>query len=130
MTNKNNYEILRGSLYALLKMDYKIELYNYNENSIKLSFYHLNSVYNAFVTSVNMNGWSDSFIDYQYATKNKKATSYARRAISAVIAIYEKEKNFDNITKEFSFYGQRANAVFNAKYDLKTALHSVNVNGV
>ena len=127
MTNKNNYEVLRGSLYGLLKMDYKIELYNYNENSIKLSFYHLNSVYNAFVTSVNMHGWSDSFIDYQYATKNKKATIYARRAINAVIAIYEKEKNFDNIIKEFDFYGERADAVFNAKYNLKTALHSVNL---
>ena len=71
--------------------------------------------------------WTAGASLFWLSIRNKKATIYARRAINAVIAIYEKEKNFDNIIKEFVFYGERADAVFNAKYNLKTALHSVNL---
>ena len=77
---RNSRETLKNSLYQLLKMDYGFELYNYNENVIRFSFYHLNSVHNAFCTSVYFRDkWSDPQIYIQYATHNARAEKHAKQ---------------------------------------------------
>ena len=106
-------------------MDYGFELYNYNDNVIRFSFYHLNSVYNAFCTSIYFRDqWTDPEINLQYAAGNKTAEKHAKQIVKSIITLYKLQKNFDIALSEIEFYSKRAKAVFDAKYSIKTALHS------
>ena len=122
---KNSRETLKNSLYQLLKMDYGFELYNYSDAVIKFSFYHLNSVYNAFCTSIYFQDqWSDASISWQYAAQNKDAKKHAKKIVNSIITLYKLQKNFDIALSEIDFYKKRAQAVFDAKYSLTTTLHT------
>lgn len=122
---KNSRETLKNSLYQLLKMDYGFELYNYNDNMIRFSFYHLNSVYNAFCTSVYFRDkWTEPEINLQYAAGNKNVEKHAKQIVNSIINLYKLQKNFDLALSEIEFYKKRADAVFNAKYSIETILHT------
>lgn len=106
-------------------MDYGFELYNYNNNVIRFSFYHLNSVYNAFCVSVfYRDKWTDPNIELQYADGNKKAEKHAKQIVNSIINLYKLQKNFDLVLSEIEYYKKRADAVFNAKYSIETTLHT------
>ena len=122
---KNSRETLKNSLYQLLKMDYGFELYNYSDTVIKFSFYHLNSVYNAFCTSIYFQDqWSEPSVNWQYAAKNKDVEKHAKKIVNSIITLYKLQKNFDIALSEIDFYKKRAQAVFDAKYSLTTTLHT------
>lgn len=125
MKNNNNYQELKKTLYQLVKMDYGFGIYNDEENIIRFSFYHLDSVYNAFCTSVKVNNddnFSTPSVEWQYATPNKKAEKYACKVVSAIIAL--KAKKRDEYNDEVEYYKNLSEMVYNAKYATKVWLHT------
>lgn len=121
---KNSIETLKNSLYQLVKMDYGFELYNDEDNIIRFSFYHLNSVYNAFCTAYkNNNRWYNSGISWQYATVNKKAALHAEKIVTACIALRQLNKK-DLYNSEIEYYKNLSSVIYKAKYSNEVWLHT------
>lgn len=121
----SDIQCMRNELHALLKMDYGIEIYNMNENIIRLSFFHLNSFYNAFCTTlISENGCNPSF-NWQYARINKAVEKRVLRLINAVYSLQARHKT-ELIENEFAYYKTLSDQVFNAKYTTAVMLHTVN----
>ena len=123
MTNQQ----FKNCLYQLVKSDYGFELYNHNENIICFSFYHLNSLYNAFCTAVfSNNKWCVPYVDWQYATENKRIANYTKKIVAFMIEYHKNHGNIEWCINEIEYYSKLANNVFHAKYDTEIVLHTMN----
>lgn len=126
---KNAQTELRSALLQLLRMDYGVELYNWNENILRVSFYRLSSVYNGFCTTFTFRGdWTEPEVNWQYSAPNKKAEKLVKRATSAALQIFKKRGSWDQVEQEFDYYKPLFNAVFKAKYSIPVELHTEGVN--
>ena len=118
------FETLKRELFQLVKMDYGFEIYNMNQNSIRFSFYHLGSVYNAFCSSFYFAGkWSEPGINWQYARENKKAAKHAAAIVECLILM---QGTADDLAeKEVSYYKTLSSKIFEAKYSIAVELHTI-----
>ncbi len=109
----------------LVKNDYGFEVYNANRNLFRFSFYHLNSTYNAFCSSVYFNNkWSESTVNWQYAAENKKIEKIVKKIVDFAVEYYQKYGNFDLVEKEIEYYEKLSDMVFEAKYSINTMFHT------
>lgn len=123
MTNQQ----FKNCLYQLVKNDYGFEMYNHNDNIIRFSFYHLNSTYNAFCTTVFFNNkWCAPSVNWQYATENKRIANYTEKIVAFMAGYQEKHGNIEWCLNEIEYYSKLANNVFHAKYDIGIVLHTMN----
>lgn len=115
----------KRALALLVKNDYGFEVFNTNKHLFRFSFYHLNSTYNAFCTSVYYgNKWSESTVEWQYATKNKKIEKIVKKVVDFAVEYYQKYGNFDLVEQEIEYYKKLSDMVFEAKYSLNTMFHT------
>lgn len=123
-----NKKDFKNCLYQMVKNDYGFEIYNNDENIIRFSFYHLNSVYNAFCTSVAINGeFGSPSINWQYAKENKRIAKYAEKIVAFMVEYKQKYGNIEWCEKEIEYYSQLSNAIYKAKYSTKIFLHTENL---
>lgn len=120
---KSNEEFKRKML-ALLKSDYGIELWNVGGGFVRVSFYHLGSVYNALCSGFV--GDDEPSVNWQYARPNKKAEKLVKWITQYIITYYSQNNNIDYIESEFDYFKKLSGAVFDAKYSTETALHVMN----
>lgn len=121
MTNQQ----FKNCLYQLVKNDYGFELYNHNDNIIRFSFYHLNSIYNAFCTAVFFNGkWCAPSVNWQHAAENKRIANYVEKIVAFMAEYQKKYGNIEWCINEIEYYSKLADSVFHAKYDVKIMLHT------
>ena len=126
---KNAQTELRSALLQLLRMDYGVELYNWDEKILRVSFYRLSSVYNGFCTTFTFSGdWTEPEVNWQYSTPNKRAEKLVKRATSAALQMFKKRGSWDLVEQEFDYYKPLFNAVFEAKYSIPVELHTEGVN--
>lgn len=121
---KSDINNIKQYLHTLLKMDYTVGIYNYNNNVITLSFNHLNSVYNALASAIIDK--KQIIIDYQYSAKNKKVEKIIYKILNYCIDNYKSYSDIQALENEIIFYKNLAQAVYNSKYSLNTILHTIN----
>lgn len=121
---KSDINNIKQYLHTLLKMDYTVGIYNYNNNVITLSFNHLNSVYNALASAIIDK--KQIIIDYQYSVKNKKVEKIIYKILNYCINNYKSELDIQTLEKEILYYKNLAQAVYNSKYSLNIVLHTIN----
>lgn len=125
MKNSSAKIELRTALLQLLRMDYGVELYNWNENICRLSFYKLSSVYNAFCEShVFDDNWTAPAVSWQYATRNNRAERLAVRAVNAAVQLYRKTGSWDAVETEFKYFEPLSKSVYDAKYSIQRDLYA------
>ena len=119
----DNIVKLRNILQQITNNDYGIEIYSYTENSIVLSFYHLNNVYNA-LCYINIKDDKYNYIDWQYAPKNKKIENLIIRLGNTIKALQFSNNNFDFLINEFAHFKELANNIYNSKYSIELDLYN------
>lgn len=113
----------KQKMLTLLKSDYGVELYDYNENFVRISFYHLGSVYNAFCSAFYDD---ETSVNWQYAAHNKKVESAVKWITAFCVKCFHDGKHVDFVKSEFEYFKERSAAVFAAKYSIETDLHVFN----
>lgn len=111
-------QTLKKALYNILKNDFALDFYNGNDFSTAFSFYHLDEVYNGFLTIYNDGTFS---INWQYHPYTKKLEKLLADFANAC-----KGLKIDYIKAEADFYHEQSKKVFEAKYNFPTTLHTIN----
>lgn len=103
-------EILKEKLRTLLRLDYSVEIYNYNPYSIRLSYSHLNSIYNGMAV-ITTDGYY--FLDRQYASRNVVAEKLVKSI--AELCVREISKIETNIIPLIDEHNRNAKLVAKGK---------------
>ncbi len=123
--DKLNSIKFKEDLLKLVRMDYHIKVYNYNDNIFTISFNHLNSYYNG-LASVHINSTRYISINWQYHAKNKKAEKYIHNILNYIWTYKTLKNSYDWIIDELNYYNDLSQQIFNAKYNLDVVLHTIN----
>lgn len=115
----------KESLMQLVRNDYGFKLYNYNENGVRISFFHLNSYHNAFC-SMQYQYDKEPFINWQQATPNKKIGNLVAKIVDYIARYYYLQHNYDFIVNEFKYFEKLSNTIYNAKYSIENNKHIYN----
>jgi hypothetical protein len=122
--DKLNSTKFKENVHRLLKMDYTVGLYNYNENIIQISFNHLNSVYNALAFIDLKSG--KIFFEWNYSRKNKTVENIIIKILEYMKTYYYLKKDLLWIESELLYFKNLAQKIYNCKYALNIEMHTLN----
>lgn len=120
---------LKKALYKLLCLNYSANIYTLENGVIRISIYHLNSVYNGLATTIYYKGeWSKPIIDWQYHPKGgKEIEKQVYIILECMIEKYDK-KRITELENIFNFFDKKAKLLYDAKYSIDTFLFIENAS--
>lgn len=124
MINKKYLLKFANCLEWLAKYDFKIEIYNNNENysNVIFNFYYLDDIYNALIYA------NDNNITYsrQYTSYNKRAMTHAIKIATIFNNLKDNKQNLNIMLKLLNYFNEKLEKIYQAKFNYNEQINYYN----